>query len=128
MTKLKIKVTKSILEQSKFCTSDTALTNCAIAVAVREIFPYAKVRIQNIWIYRSREDMDILGKAIGSVQLPVAAERFIRDFDATLPHNRVAIPELEFEVDIPDAILESINIEEVREILRESEILKLEEV
>ena len=72
MMKLKIKVTKDVLKRSINCNSLQAgvSKNCAIAVAIRDIFPNASVGVF---------DMYILG--VGNVDLPENAREFISKFD-----------------------------------------------
>ena len=53
--KLEIKVTKEILSKSMFCAgeSDYIQENCAFALAVRDIFPKARIGTLMISAYRS---------------------------------------------------------------------------
>jgi hypothetical protein len=126
MTKLKIKVTKEILMKSRMCgveLSETVSSNCAIAVAVREIFPHAHVtEYIEVW------DGPFPGtdaRCIGTIDLPFEALVFIKNFDDAAPWDRVGMEEIEFEVDIPNWFLKTINIDEVKELLKTSSILEL---
>lgn len=110
MTKLKIKITKQILEKSKYCGTDghqwdAMSSGCAIALALRDVFPDALVRTENIIIYKG--DFDSL------VSLPAKAKFFIVRFDRSTPEQRVLMPEFEFEIDIPDEVIEKINIDDL---------------
>lgn len=111
-TKLKIKVTKDVLQKSKYCgilESGKITENCAIAVAVRGIFPRAHVNHSNIvYSYGTQETGPIVS------QLPYKAKEFISVFDKSTPDQRVAMPELEFEVSVPDAVIDTINIEDIK--------------
>lgn len=139
MTKLKIKVTKEILEKAKDCQNtkqDPLGYNCAIALAIREVFPFALVYRTRIGVFESEEHVmeRFRGgefsrpKAIGCMALPIKAQQFIMAFDMKSPQSRATMDEIEFEMEIPDDILETINITEVKEILKTSKTLELKEV
>lgn len=141
MVKLKIKVTKDILKKSAHCgiyedERDAVGHNCAIALAVREIFPHAWVCRTEIAVYRAEEDILDLMRGfkcvapIAKIYLPINAQWFIMNFDMLegQPSERLLMEELEFEVEIPDVLLETINIDELREILKNSSTLELKEV
>ncbi len=120
--KLKIKVTKEILERSMWCATSvadekSAMGNCAIALACREIFPKCRVGFTRIFIGPFK------------ISIPESACDLIYEFDklSRKPLKRLLMEPLEFEVDLPDALIERINIDEVREILKESETLELVE-
>ncbi len=111
--KLKIKVTKAILEKSKYCgvhgRERSIATNCAVAVAVRDIWPDAAVC--NEFIAPTGTTYD------GIIGLPYEAYRYINLFDNSTPKERPLLPELEFEIEIPDSVVEKINIEELKPLL-----------
>ena len=122
--KLKIKVTKEILERSMWCSTDAAnegekgvMGNCAIAVACREIFPKCFV------------NSDTISTGSFIIPLPYIAMNLIDEFDnlSHRPLKRLLMQPLEFEVELPDKLIDSIDIDEVREILKESETLELVE-
>ena len=120
MTKLKIKVTKDILERSKYCGFQDGLTvseNCAVALAVRDIWPNAAVDGDNIWPNAAVND--------GIMPLPTEVSVYIIEFDNTYPADRAKLPEIEFEIEIPDKVLESINIEELKPLLENHPTLQL---
>jgi len=122
--KILIKVTKDVLQRSIFCgvglnPKDTS-KNCAIALAVREIFPRACVIYGEI--YPDSENLNL-----SQIALPNEADRFINKFDK-LKHDhleRLNLPEFSFEVDLPPSVVEMIGIEEAKEILKRSETLEL---
>jgi hypothetical protein len=120
--KLKIKVTKDILKKSMMCgTNIPGLNyppeNCAIAIAVREIFP--KARVGCVLIY--------INDSFTNISLPLEASLFINKFDELVenPIERLNLPELEFEITLPESYINSINIDEVKEVLKNSETLEL---
>lgn len=120
MTKLKITVTKEILERSMYCgegmaSSDKKLynhirTNCAIALAVRDIWPKAHVDTCVIYPF-GREAISSM------ISLPEEAEEFIEKFDEYVPEARAAMEPLEFEVNVPAYVIRKINIDELRPLL-----------
>jgi|SRR6187549_3843165 len=113
-TKLKIKVTKNVLKQSMFCgllDSGKITENCAIAIAVRDVFPKASVNHTAIVYQVGDYNNDI--PSIKSL-LPYEAMHFISLFDKSSPQERVFMPELEFEVEVPDSVIDAINIDDIK--------------
>ena len=128
MTKLKIRVTKEILDRSKYCGS--SIDNCAIAQAVRLIFPDACVSHQYIFPFSipcSGTTAEIVAKlgVENIIKLPEEAYCFICDFDRNSVEDRPRMRELEFEVEISDQIIEKINIEELKPLLENHPTLQL---
>ena len=132
MTKLKIKVTKEILRQTCNCGNGNALegqlnSHCAIAVAIRDVFPEALVEELGIflnhkeyvakWHTQNPDKFDI--------KLPAKASRFILNFDLNDAIERMAMNPIEFEVEIPDWIIETINLEELKPLLENHPTLEL---
>ena len=121
MTKLKIKVTKEILERSKMCGWQhggykDVPANCAIAVAIKDVFPHARV---GSWMISYLDGDDY------NSYLPQEAISFISAFDFFNPDERVLMPEIEFELTIPDEVIEKINIEELKPLLENHPTLSL---
>lgn len=122
--KIEIKITKEVLRRSMWCGVDNSKPrsqSCAIAVAIRDIFPSACVGFPDIALqgrYKPR-----------CVKLPNEALSFIRDFDmlVNVPEKRLNFPEFSFEIDVPDEVIERIGIEEAKAILERSETLNLVE-
>lgn len=113
--KLKIKVTKDVLRRSMWCgtkNDDSGFqitTNCALAIAVRDIFPDASAGYQCINPFHSCNRLD--PKWI----IQHDAESFIRSFDILVetPEKRLELPEYEFEVELSDELVELINISDI---------------
>lgn len=124
-TRIKIKVDKSVLEKSKNCGALMCTTNCAVAVAMREIFPTARVNNVAIGYYRNEED----GKGydfIGISTLPIEARAFINLFDRTPVNERIHLPETEFEINVPDEVIDQIKIKgDLEEIFAQSSTMSL---
>jgi len=117
-TQFKIAITKEIIAHCKNCDAgnETRIeNNCAIAFALADIFP--KVYVTNFCIFpfgiEGDKEKDI------KIPLPVIAQQFIKLFDgfSFSPKLRLLLPEFEFMIDIPDEVIEQINIDEVRELL-----------
>jgi hypothetical protein len=112
----KIKVTKEILELSRNCgqnESEIVGKTCAIAVALKDIFPEVFVSAYYIHPFGSNGDNRL---AAPEIPLPKIAQDFVRLFDSfrAIPCVRLMLPEFEFEIAIPDEIIAEINIDEVR--------------
>lgn len=133
MTKLRITVTKEILERSKYCASDINQGyNCAVALAVKDIFPEA-------YCYQSFMVFDQAGKdkcdsgffsaskfkgAIGA-HFPAFVFMWIQQFDRIEPNERVKMSPISFEISIPDEVIEKINIDELKPLLENHPTLEL---
>lgn len=114
MSKLQIKVTKAILNKSAYCgytkedgtyiASDEAsvAANCAVALAIRDIFPLAFVSPDQIIPFGDA----YYSHMYSEIQLPVVATQFIMEFDDTLPVDRKKMEPFDFEVEIPDDVLD----------------------
>lgn len=106
--KLKIKVTKEVIKQAMWCGTiqamgDTA-RNCAVAIAIRDIFPEACVGEDNLYITE---------RELRGIPIPFEAERFIQCFDnlRVQPEFRLCMNPMEFDLDIPNWAIDQINIE-----------------
>jgi hypothetical protein len=131
MTTLKIKVTKEILVFSKYCGIEEPgyippphSKSCAIALAVRDILPEASVFAEYIVPFDFGGDFSARFK-MGTIELPKEAIYFIKRFDLLTPEERMEMSEFEFEVEIPDDVIEQINIEELRPLLENHSTLQL---
>lgn len=110
--KLQINITKEVLRRSHMCDGETDMIaeNCAIAIAVRDLFPNAHVRLSLI---RFRER-----KHHGNIAtLPNIAQEFILNFDTSTPQERLLMQPISFEIDVPDKVIDSIGIEQVKQVL-----------
>src|SRR5450432_245782 len=119
---LKIAITKDIIKQCKSCGNENEEReigkNCAVAFALTDIFP--NVYVTNYYIfpfgigYEKEQDLKI--------PLPIIAQQFIKLFDGfrLTPKLRLLLPEFEFTIDVHDEVIEQINIDEVRELIKES--------
>lgn len=122
--KIKIKVTKDILKRSMMCGTTPLLggieDNCAVALAVRDIFPGASIGSYIIFPF-SRTDPGY------SIATPPEARAFIKSFDVlrNSPDKRLDLPELSFDIEVSDSIIKKIGIGEVYKVLSESRTLEL---
>lgn len=118
-TTLKISVTKEILEKSKMCGIGELKgrsKSCAIALAVRDIFPDASVGGNYFDAFQGFGE---------TVRLPQEAIQFILTFDSISPDERVRMIPIAFEVMIPDSIINQINIDELKPLLVNHPTLEL---
>lgn len=144
--KVLIKVTKEILERSKMCTSkivEGVGFNCAISLAIREIFPNAWVggdinlinmdyfneNLPKLKMSQSFDEFMLLLLLEESrtciIKLPIEAQDFIEDFDNNSAQRRVEMEPISFEINVPDEIIEEIGINEVYKVLSESKTLEM---
>lgn len=120
--KVKIQITKEILERSKACGTrndvDMIGTNCAIALALKDIFPDVFVSAHHIYPFGINDNKYYHLR----IALPQIALDFIKVFDAlrSIPKVRLHLPEFEFEISISDEIISCINIDEVQNIISEN--------
>lgn len=127
--KLIIMVTKEILKRSAMCGlcpgSEPGLIghNCAIALAVRDIFPGAYVQPQCILPFGGNP---YLGAP--KISLPSEAISFISRFDGYTYEGRLRMHEISFEIEVPDSVIERIDISELTPLLENHPNLKLQTV
>lgn len=132
MYTLTIKVTKEVIKRSMYCTNDYGYVdegegignNCAIARAVRDIFPHIWVNRHTIGFHKGNP---IVTSPYAIVGLPDNAAFFIDNFDslADAPEQRLDLEPIEFEIEVPDAVINRIDIEEVKKILTNHETMVL---
>lgn len=118
--KLRISVTEEILNRSKNCNDETAF-NCAIALAVRDIFPLAAVFTNKISLFNRNQ----FGNPFIRIDLPNKAAEFIDQFDNSTPEQRSEIQPISFEIDVPDEVINRINISEITELLKDHPTLQI---
>ena len=118
----KIRITKEIIEHCKNCGTENGTQdigrNCAVAFALRDIFP--DVYVTNYYIFPFGIDYE-KGKDI-KITMPVITQQFIKLFDGfyLTPNLRLLLPEFEFTINIPDEAIDLINIDEVSELIKSS--------
>lgn len=94
-------------------------TNCAIALAIREIDSKAEVAFDHISWSNGR----------GKSELSEEVTEMIHRFDKLkhFPEKRLELPEIRFQVDLPDSLVESIGIEEAYDVISKSSTLEFAE-
>lgn len=118
-TEFNITITKEIIAQSKYCGAGEEPhrieSNCAIAFALSGIFP--EVYVTNYCIYPFGFDRE-KEKEI-KIPLPLIAQQFIKLFDGfrLTPRLRLMLPAFEFTIDIPDEVIEQINIDDAKKLI-----------
>jgi hypothetical protein len=119
---LKIAITKDIIEHCKNCGNENEEyeigQNCAVAFALIDIFP--NVYVTNYYIFPFGIEYE-KGQVL-KIPLPIIAQQFIKLFDGfrLTPKLRLLLPEFEFTIDVPDELIEQINIDEVKELIEEN--------
>lgn len=122
-------------------------TDCAIAETVRELLPKAEVLIDCKQFEDSNAVISVylFDKNCTTIHIPLPkeAEDFIIKFDEPFPlmegvesvlrnemvmNYRANMPEFEFEIDIPEEVINYIGINQVKEILSKSQTLEYVEV
>ena len=116
----KIAVTREILELSLECGINNDIEmiskNCAIALAVKDIFPDVVVTEDCIYPF----GVNIYTKTSHlKIELPQVAKDFIKVFDSLCGMHKVrrCLPEFDFEISVPDEIISQINIAEVKDLI-----------
>jgi len=117
-----IVITKEIIVQCKNCGTGNddrrVENNCAIAVALADIFP--KVYVTDLYIFpfgiEGDKEKDI------KISMPVVAQQFIKLFDGFrfTPRLRLILPAFEFTIDIHDEVIEQINIDDVKALVKKA--------
>lgn len=121
--KLRIHVTKEIYRRSMMCGTGITVSgaevrkSCAIALAVRDMAPFAEV---------FKDYIQWLGEDYGVGKLPLLAMEMILRFDLLKdrPTERLNLPEFSFDVDFPDELVDRIGLSELKSILEKSETLE----
>ncbi len=122
----KIKITKEILERSHECGAYNDVekigNNCAIALALKDIFPDVFVTAHHIYLFGIYENNEYSNLRI---TMPKIALDFIKVFDSlqSIHKVRLHLPEFEFEILIPDEIISQINIDEVKNMIEENSLM-----
>ena len=117
-TQLKVAITKEIIRRCRNCGAENQKhivgNNCAIAFALIDVFP--NIYVGNHYILPLGADFE---KEI-RIPLPGIALQFIKLFDgfSLTPRLRLLLPEFEFTIDIPDEVIDQINIDDVRELIK----------
>ena len=121
--KLKIKVTKEVLKKAMYCGTDdkpggTPSENCAIALAVRDLFPKARV---------FTTDLSLTEFLNNYIPHSPSTMYYILKFDSLseTPEKRLELPEYEFEIEVPEDVINSIGLEQVYSILKDHKTLEI---
>jgi len=123
--RVKVNVTKDVLERSKMCgiKKKYKSDSCAIALAFIDLFETARVGHFETWLitYPEKKEFDSLSK----VCLPKSAINFIRKFDMLSPSERVLMTPFSFEIEVPEYVISKIGISQIYKTLSESRTLEL---
>jgi hypothetical protein len=135
MTKIEVNITKEVLFESRNCKVGLHKVtktgqNCAIGKAIFNLFgDKSWVTTYDIQIYKNGIEFSDKGfienKCDIRIKLPNNASEFVRAFDNYTPERRVEIEPFSFEVEVPDEVIDMINIDEVKRICGMSPTLTL---
>jgi len=114
--KLRIHITKDILKRSN--ESGFSSNKSPIALAVIDVFPNIGIGDKHIYISLSKE---VAFKAL----LPTIAQEFILVYNGLKYDLRPLLPEFSFEIEIPDEVIQKINIDQITSLLKEHKTLEL---
>jgi hypothetical protein len=120
MVPFKIQVTQAIIHQCKHVgvPGDTGAVGnvCPIAVTIKHMFPDAYVANEYLFPYGEH--------TTSKIELPPVAKDFINLFDSLcmMPNVRLKIPAFEFEIEIPDEVVEGIDVRDVQNDVFETNI------
>lgn len=120
-TTMRIHVTKDIINKAKYCgenKTEIISESCAIALAVRDLFPEVRVTDYSIQFGRN-------GYIYATSYLPFEAREFITKFDETTVEQREQMSPISFNIEVPDKVIDKISIEEIERILENSETIEL---
>ncbi len=124
--KIKVSVTKDVLERSKMCSSKYA-SNCAIAIAFRDLFPNAECGTTCADLFGQPDNVCLDKTSPSLVYLPESASIFIKMFDSLegYPDQRLLMSPFSFEIEVPEYVISKIGIGEIYRVLSESKTLEL---
>jgi hypothetical protein len=114
-----ITITKDTIEHCKNCgvndSNQDIGRNCAVAFALKDIFP--DVYVTNFYIFPFGIDPK-KGKDI-KIIMPLIVQQFIKLFDGfyLTPNLRLLLPEFAFTIDVPEEVIDHINIDELKELI-----------
>ena len=120
LVQFKIAVTREIIELSLQCGTSNDIKevgkNCAIALAVKDIFPDVVVTGDCIYPFGNNK---YTKTGDLKIELPQVAKDFIKVFDSlcAMPKVRRCLPEFDFEIPVSDEIISQINIAEVKALI-----------
>jgi hypothetical protein len=132
--RLRININAEVLERSMFCSSGKPLekitigeadvSNCAIALAIRDLFPFAIITIDEIRFLKE-EHMKMsaltvirdISLKVPRCTLPQRASNFIQEFDAACYEERLDLEQFSFEIDVPEEVINSISIDDLNKAL-----------
>lgn len=92
--------------------------NCAIALAIKDIFP-------DSWVGAAGIDIDYNGIFNKVIDLPEEVIHFIKEFDKNSPEQRIDMTSISFDIEIPNNVVETINIEDIKPLLINHPTLQL---
>ncbi len=123
--KVLIKITKEVLERSKMCMIEQAASNCAISIAIIDLFPQARTYQFTCNLLGDVDCTDVDCTDMDSVTLPFEATSFIKRFDNSVASQRVLMTPFSFEIEVPEYVIEKIGLNHIYKVLSESKSMEL---
>lgn len=119
--KIKINVTKDVLERSKMCGFVPGLIteNCMLAIALKDLFPYSVVVVTTVNLLGG------FGADYDQIKLPKNAIKHREIFDCLQPNGRANMSPFSFEIEVPEYVIEKIGLSQIYKVLSESPTLEL---
>lgn len=113
--KLKINVTQEVIERSSKCgllkKYESAPKNCAIAEALKHIFPNVKVSTKYIYPFDKQYSFQ---EEFYKIHLPEIAREFIKQFDYMTSSERLKLEPISFLIDVPESVINEIDITDIK--------------
>jgi hypothetical protein len=119
--KLTVSITPDILAASAHCDALKLGANCAIALALKDIFPKVNVASQYARIMDRR-----LPSGNKLIKLTQSATDFIFKFDTSTPQERCNMQSFSFDLELPEEVIELVDIDDIKAILAKSQSLQLQ--
>lgn len=118
---IRVRITKEILEETKDCSEKKGFISqtCAVAVAVKELFPNAQVNGSQLdpWIGPPNREERL-------IELPSHVRKFIQQFDRSTSEERIRMEPISFDIQLTRMIIGAIGEEKVNHILLTSKTLE----
>ena len=121
--KLKIFITKNILEQSKNCSKSDLMVgqNCAIGLAIYALFGNKSwVSGNSITIFERSviTNLDFMqNSTVSQINLPPNAIDFIGQFDKLTSEQKIKMEPISFDIEIPEKIVDMLGLTYIHQVI-----------
>jgi hypothetical protein len=111
--RIKVRVDQRLIDRAAFVHRKYVTTDCAIALALKQLLPGVMVYGEYI-AFTDRNGME------NRIKLPILAQIWMKRFDDTPSVLRKQLPNLVFEMDIPDQMIQVIGAFQFKEVLMDN--------